>query len=153
MTAVISRIRRLRWPAVLAAVFTVIFVAGCESDAPTAGMNRDEVVDAYIQALQKGDKGHLVKLNNPGLDRTEGIDRKIATIGNRRWMNVQITWFDNPVTGERTAAKINATDEQGRQIRDAVTVSSVDGFWYVDLGGSSPHPEDPRLNSPSPAST
>lgn len=142
-----------RWPAVLAAVLALLLVTGCESDAPTAGMSRNDVVGAYIDALQKGDKARLVELNNPGLDRTEGIDRKIATIGNRRWINVRISWAANPVTGQRAAAEISATDEAGRQITDSVTVSSVDGYWYVDLGERSPHPEDPRLNSPSPVPT
>lgn len=123
-------------------------LTGCSS-APTDGMTKEEVVDAYVVAMQDGDRVRLAELNNPRLDRLDEIDTKIAAIGGRDWLGTRIAWLEHPVTGQFDTARITATDRDGRPIADQVSMTTDDdGNWTVNLGERTPRPGDPE-----PAST
>ncbi|MBG0565816.1 hypothetical protein [Actinoplanes aureus] len=132
-----------RW---LPAAVALALLAACSS-APTDGMSKDELVDAYVQAMQDGDRVRLVELNNPRLDRHEEIDTKLAAIGDREWSGTRVTWLENPITGQFDVARIEATDSRGKPVTDQVSISDVDGSWVVNLGERTPRPDDPPTAS------
>ncbi|MEU4425498.1 hypothetical protein AB0F81_33160 [Actinoplanes sp. NPDC024001] len=134
-----------RW---LPVVAVLALLGGCTS-SPTDGMTKEEVVDAYVQAIQDGDRVRLVELNDPRLDRHAPIDVRIAAVGDREWSGSRITWVEHPVTGQFDSARITATGPDGEPISDQVHVTlGDDGSWYLSLGERTPQPGDPE-----PAST
>src|SRR4051794_38186553 len=62
---------------ILAATVVLPSAAACTS-SPADGQSRRDVVAAYVDAIQQGDKSRLVELNNPALDQVGEIDAKIA---------------------------------------------------------------------------
>ncbi|GGN84199.1 hypothetical protein GCM10010112_63310 [Actinoplanes lobatus] len=127
---------------VLVASVVLPWAVACTS-SPTEGLSGDEVVAAYVDAIQQGDRSRLLELNNPAFDQVSEIDQKIAAIGDREWINPRTTWLTNPITGAIDVARISATDTHGTKIVDQIAISSIDGSWYVNLGTRTPQPGDP----------
>ena len=132
---------------ILVAALVLPWVAACTS-SPTEGMSREDVVAAYPDAIQHGDRSRLLELNPPALDQVGEIREKLAAIGHRECINPQITWLASPITGAVDVAQIAATDSSGNGIADQVALTPIDGSWYVSLGTRTPDPGDPP-----PAST
>ncbi|GLW36052.1 hypothetical protein [Actinoplanes regularis] len=127
---------------ILATSVVLPLAVACTSSA-TEGLSKKEVVAAYVDAVEQGDKSRLLKLNNPAFDQLGEIDEKLAAIGGREWINPQTTWLTNPVTGATDVAQISATDTHGTRIADQVALSFIDGSWYINLGTRTLQPGDP----------
>jgi hypothetical protein len=124
----------------LSLLVLAVTATGCDR-SPTRGLTKEQVVSKYIDAMQRGDREEIVKLNNPQMDQLQDIDKRLAAIGNRQWRNVKIEWHV-AVDPNFPVATITATSDNGSPIKDMVGLATVDGLWYLDLGARTPRPGD-----------
>jgi hypothetical protein len=114
------------------AVAAVVLLGGC-GDSPTEGMTKDQVVAEYMTAVQAGDTKRLKDLSNPEDDPDAAISQKISSIGNRHWIDLQVT-IKEGISPTDAGADITATATDGTKIADHLDLLTVDGCWYVSLG-------------------
>ncbi|MFF3399802.1 hypothetical protein ACFYW6_14905 [Streptomyces sp. NPDC002659] len=133
----------------VAAGVVPLLVAGCSHDdagAPAGTTSERGAVDAYISALNARDPDALAGLAPPGNEAAKEAAALVDAKGGRS-LTIKSVDISHEFGPDFAAARVVSRGEDGKELRDDLTLSRNSGHWYVAIG------ENPKGRDKSPAET
>jgi hypothetical protein len=123
-------------------ILCLVWVVGCNEGNPTeppAPMNREAVVELYLNALEQKDANAILALHHPqNLPDPSALSHKIETIGGQRIEVIELTFlneFGTEITSVRITGKLGIPGRATTEFTERFTLSRrQDGRWYLYIG-------------------
>src|SRR5436190_1771921 len=96
----------------------VMAVAGCSlvpgaTSAPRGQAEREVLIGAFIEAIQRNDPAAIAAMTSPRVDPTADIAALLAAHGGRHWEDVRVAWGPDDFGGQAIDAVITAATPDG----------------------------------------
>ena len=122
-----------------AAVVTVALVAGCAQSTQTRGSeSKEDLVEAYLTALQAGDSNAMLSLVGPRVEAQAEVADAIRKNGSRPLKDVTVSYLDE-FGGAYVVATVNGTNAgDGSRLQVTIPIGHDNGRYYLALGQAAP---------------
>ena len=122
-----------------AAVVAVALVAGCAPSTQTRGSeSKEDLVEAYLTALQAGDSNAMLLLVSPRVEARAEVSDAIRKDGSRPLKDVTVSYLDE-FGGVYIVATVNGTNAgDGSTLQLTIPMGRDNGRYYLGLGQAPP---------------
>lgn len=136
----------------LATVAIVVALAGCSlvpgtTSAPSSQMQRQALMDSFIEAVQRNDAAAIVAMTDPKVDPRADIAALLDAHGGRPWENVRVVWGPDDFGGQAIYATVTATTPDGP---DSIKILTIWESGQATLALGSAPGVDPGADTTSP---
>lgn len=124
----------LRWVLVGVVVLAIAAIVALLAFNDSHPESPEELLDAYISALNNDDRDAMVELIHRDVEATKEISEKLAKFGGQ---NIEVTDVDIKITGlggDVAEVKVTGRGDGGPYAESLHFSGDEFGDWYLDLG-------------------
>ncbi|MBP2471467.1 hypothetical protein JOF53_000339 [Crossiella equi] len=119
----------------LAILATAGLLGGCSTESDRGAADERSAANSYVTALNNRDTPALHKLAPPGNSADEDIKDRLARHGGRG-ISVESVDLRKDFGEDHASAHVLGKDSQQQRFEERLTLTRVDGRWYVALGSN-----------------